>query len=394
MRALQKLTALQVKNAKPGKLSDGGGLWLHKREDGGAQWVLRITVYGRRREMGLGPLKEVSLKDAREAADHWRSYVRRGLDPIKEREKEKRLAAKEVVTLEAVAFEAFEARKAELKGEGNAGRWFSPIKLHVLPVLGKMPVEDIDQRDVKNALAPLWHVKADTARKSLNRLSIILNHAAAMGLDVDVTATSKAKALLGKSRHQVQHIPSLDWRKVPEFYASLNEGSVVHLALRLLILTGLRSKPIRFANLNDISGDVWTVPAEMMKSLKGFEADFRVPLSKEALSVIEQASAYERDGYIFPNVRRGVISDATMSRFMERKGLDERPHGFRTSFRTWMAEATDTPREVAETALSHVVGSKVERTYRRTDFLEQRRSVMRDWAAFTTGAALKVVGGA
>ncbi|MHA7826912.1 MAG: tyrosine-type recombinase/integrase [Roseovarius sp.] len=385
MPALHKLTATQVKNAKPGKHSDGAGLWLHKRQDGGAQWVLRVTVHGRRREMGLGRLSDVSLKEAREAADRWRAVVRAGKDPIKERERLRREAAREDHTLASVAAEAFEARKAELKGDGKAGRWFTPLELHVLPKIGQVPVEDLDQRDIKNTLAPIWHSKADTAKKALNRLNITLRHAAAMGLDVDVQATEKAKALLGKSRHEARNIPALPWQDVPAFYESLSDGTVTHLALRLLILTGLRSKPIRFCRLDQMDGDVWIVPAENMKSQKGQEQEFRVPLSKEALAVIEQAKPFERDGFLFPSTRKGVLSDATMSAFMKRRGLDARPHGFRSSFRTWCAEATTTPEHIAEAALAHVSGTKVARAYRRTDYLDQRRALMERWADHVTG---------
>jgi integrase len=393
---LNKLTATQAKKAAPGKYSDGGGLWLHKRPDGGAQWVLRVSIHGRRREMGLGRYDPdgkngLTLRDARSAADEWRAVVRQGSDPIKVRERQRREAAKEDHTLETVAEEAFEARKAELKGDGLAGRWFTPLKLHVLPKLGKVPIEDIDQQDIKNTLAPIWHSKADTARKAMNRLGIVIRHAAAMGLDVDIQATEKAKALLGKSRHVTKHVPALSWKEVPAFYESLSENTISRLALRLLILTALRSKPIRFARLDQIIGDVWTIPAENMKSRRDNAQEFRVPLSAEALAVVELARPLARDGFLFPSVRKGVISDATMSRYMERKGMEARPHGFRSSFRTWCAEATDTPREIAETALAHVSGGKVERSYRRTDYLEQRRLLMERWADHVTGGTGEIV---
>jgi len=139
MRALNKLSATQVKNYGAGKYSDGGGLWLHKRTDGRAQWVLRVTVHSRRREMGLGSQQHISLMEARIAAEKWRAVVHQGKDPIKEREREKREAAK-------------------------AGRWFTPLHLHVLPKIGRVPIEDIDQQDIKNTLAPIWHIKSDTAR--------------------------------------------------------------------------------------------------------------------------------------------------------------------------------------------------------------------------------------
>ncbi|MGI3185600.1 tyrosine-type recombinase/integrase [Nioella aestuarii] len=391
MGARDKLTAVHVRTAQPGKYSDGAGLWLHKRPDGGAQWFLRVTIHGRRREMGLGSLHDVSLKEARAEAQKWRAVVRAGKDPIKEREKLKREAARADRTLRVIAEDAFEARKADLKDDGKAGRWFSPLELHVLPKLGQVPIEDLDQHDIKTVLAPIWHTKADTARKALNRLSIVLRHAAALGLDVDLQIAEKAKALLGTSRHVTQHIPAMSWPKVPAFYASLAEPTVTHLALRLLILTGVRSRPLRFLRLEEIDGDVWTIPAEAMKGRRGKTTDFRVPLSSESLRVIELAQPHMRDGYLFPSVRKGVISDATMSRFMERRGLEARPHGFRTSLRTWLAETTDAPHEVAETVLGHVTDSAVVRTYRQTDFLKQRRVLMERWADQVTGGKGKVV---
>ncbi|NKW71799.1 integrase arm-type DNA-binding domain-containing protein [Rhodobacteraceae bacterium R_SAG10] len=391
MRALNRLTAVKVDKSPPGKYADGGGLWLYKRPDGGAQWVLRITIHGSRKEMGLGALQNVSLKEVRLEAEKWRAFARQNINPIKEREKQRRESAKASNTLADVALEAFDVRKAELRQDGKAGQWFTPLKLHVLPRLGRIPVEEIDQRDIKNTLAPIWHTKADTAKKAINRLGIVMQHAAAMGLDVDIQAVAKAKALLGKQRHTVTPIPALPWQAVPAFYETLSSGTLTQLALRLLILTaGTRSKPIRFMRIDQVDGDVWIVPAENMKGRKGAVTDFRVPLSQEALHVIDLAKPFMRDGFLFPSVRRGVISDATMARYMEREGMTARPHGFRSSFRTWAAD-TNAPWEVSETALAHTVGSKVERTYQRTDYLEQRRILLERWADHVTGGTGEVV---
>ena len=202
---------------------------------------------------------------------------------------------------------------------------------------------------------------------------------------MDLQAAEKAKALLGKQRHKVANVPSVAWQEVPAFYASLSDGSITHLALRLLILTGVRSAPLRFLRLDQIEGDVWTIPGEGMKGRRDATPDFRVPLSPEALAVIEQAKPLARDGYLFPSVRKGVISDATMSRQMERREMAARPHGFRSSLRNWLAEATDTRHEIAETCLGHVVGGAVERAFRRTDYLEQRHLVMARWGKHLTG---------
>ncbi len=390
-RLQHKLTSAAAKAAAPGKHSDGAGLWLYKREDGGAQWVLRYTIYSKRHEMGLGRFPDTTLKEAREEAEKWRAVVRSGKDAIKERERQRAAAQRNQNILADVARDAFESRKAELKGDGKAGRWFSPLELHVMPKLGKMPVSEIDQRDIRDTLAPIWHEKADTARKAMNRLSIVMRHAAALGLEVDLQATEKAKALLGKQRHKPQNIPAMAWQDVPAFYQSLSGGTISELALRLLILTAVRSFPLRHMHLDQIDGDIWTIPAEAMKGRKDATTDFRVPLSRKALEVVEEAKPFARDGFLFPGVRRGVISDATMSRFMERRGLVERPHGFRSSFRDWVAETTNTPWDVAETALGHTVGGSVERAYRRTDFLEQRRALMERWANICGNENTKIV---
>lgn len=391
MRAKDRLTAGFLKAPKPGKHCDGAGLWLVVRDDGGAQWVLRVTVHGRRREMGLGGYPALGLAEARKQASRWRDVAAAGRDPIKEREAEERAARREDISLAILTADAFEARKAELKGDGTAGRWLSPLTIHVLPKLGKVPVTDVDQRDIRDTLAPLWHTKADTARKALNRLSIVLRHAAALGLDVDLQATDKARALLGKSRHVAKNIPAMAWADVPAFYGSLEEPTLTHLALRLLILTGVRSTPLRTIRLDQIQSDVWTVPGENMKGRKGATEAFRVPLSTEALHVIELARPHVRNGFLFPNSRQGVISDMTLSRHMERRGLNARPHGFRSSLRDWLAESTDAPHEVAETMLAHVTDGAVVRAYRRTDFLEQRRMLAERWADYVTGGAGKVV---
>lgn len=390
MPVLNKLSASSLKGLSVGKHGDGGGLWFEKRRDGGAQWFLRVTVHGKRREMGLGGFPSVSLKKARENAERFRALARAGNDPIKDRQKHRQEALSRLHILADIAEDAFESRKAELKGDGKAGRWFSPLELYVLPRLGKVPVSEIDQRDIRDTFAPIWHIKADTARKAMNRLGICLKHAAALGLEVDLQATEKAKALLGQQRHVAKNVPSLSWQEVPSFYQSL-DNSVTNLALRLLILTGLRSKPIRFARLDQIEGSVWTVPAELMKGRKGATSDFRVPLSSEALEVIEVASRFERDGFLFPSVRKGVISDATMSRFMERRGMKARPHGFRSSFRTWCAETTDASWEVAEMCLGHSVGSVVERAYKRTDYLEKRALLMERWCSHLSAKKCDIV---
>ncbi|MCB1439947.1 MAG: integrase arm-type DNA-binding domain-containing protein [Nitratireductor sp.] len=384
MRTINRLSARAVQTLGPGKYADGGGLWLYRREDGGAQWFLRYTIHGRRREMGLGTFPLVSLKEVREVADKWRAVLRSGKDPIKERERERREAARNVHLLADVARDAFEVRKSQLKADGKKGNWFSPILLHILPKLGKIPVAELDQNDIRTALSPIWNTKPETARKALSRLGICLQHAAALGLDVDMQATAKARALLGKQTDKSRHIPSMPWQEVPAYFQSLSDGSPTHLAMRLLILTGARSAMVRNIHVDQIAQDVWTIPGEDMKGRRDETNDFRIPLSHEAMKVIEEARRHERRGLLFANPRKGIMSDMTLSQHMKRAGLEYRPHGFRSSLRDWIEENTNTPYEVAEMVLAHVVGSKTERAYRRTDYLDQRRVLMEAWGEWVS----------
>ncbi|WP_273721580.1 MULTISPECIES: site-specific integrase [unclassified Bartonella] len=386
MVLMNRLNARSVATLGAGKYNDGAGLLLHKRKDGGAQWLYRYTIHGRRREMGLGALRHVSLKKARELANQWRSVLHEGRDPIKEREKQKREVISNLHYLKDIALDAFESRKAELKDDGKAGDWFLPLRLYILPKLGCLPVSEITQTEIRNVLTPIWHTKAATAEKALNRLNICLKHAAALGLDVDLQATEKARALLGKQLHKTQNIPAMDWKDIPAFYQTLSKTiTMTHLALRLLILTGVRTRPLRYIHKDQIDGDIWTIPAENMKGKRDTTKEFRVPLSTEALEILKQARSLSRNDFFFSATGRGPLGENCMSQYMQQIGVEARPHGFRSSLRDWLAETTDAPYEVAETILAHTVGGKVERSYRRTDYLEQRRVYMDKWAAYVTG---------
>ncbi len=383
---MNRLNARSVATLGVGKYNDGAGLLLHKRKDGGAQWLYRYTIHGRRREMGLGALRHVSLKKARELANQWRSVLHEGRDPIKERNKQKREAISNLHYLKDIALDTFESRKAELKDNGKAGDWFLPLRLYILPKLGCLPVSEITQTEIRNILTPIWHSKAATAEKALNRLNLCLKHAAALGLDVDLQATEKARALLGKQLHKTQNIPAMDWKDVPAFYQTLSKTiTMTHLALRLLILTGVRTFPLRHIHKDQVDGDIWTIPAENMKGKRDTTKEFRVPLSLEALDILKQARGLSRNDFFFSATGRGPLGENCMSQYMQQIGLEARPHGFRSSLRDWLAETTNAPYEVAETILAHTVGGKVERAYRRTDYLEQRRVYMDKWAAYVTG---------
>lgn len=376
MTAHNTLNSFSVKNNAAGKYCDGRGLWLVKSSKTSGKWILRYSIAGKRREMGLGSIYDVPLKEARTNAIRWRRMLKEGLDPIRERDRMIREAVKARPTFASVAEGCFEARKAELKGDGVNGRWFSPLELHILPYIGRLEIEEIDQNDLKRALEPIWHKKAQTAKKAAGRVNIVMRHGAAMGLDVDMQAVEKARALLGTHRHKVKHIPAMPWQEVPKYYSSLADGGVAAHALQFLILTLARTSEIRKAEWSEIEGHIWTIPAEKTKTGK----EHRIPLTEVATQLLEAIKPHSTSGLLFTSRYGKPLSDMAMSALMRRQNLTYRPHGFRSSFRDWAAEQTDAPREIAEACLAHSVGSKVELSYRRTDYLEKRSALMAEWA--------------
>jgi integrase len=385
MGARYKLSQAFIKSCSPGKYNDGAGLWLHKRAEGGGQWFFRYTFCGHRKETGLGGLNNVGLATARKKAEHARALIESDIDPINEKKRLKNEYAKSLNTIGMIASLAYEAKKAELKGDGKNGRWFSPLALHVLPKIGKMPIEQLDQHDIKTCISPIWHSKGETAKKALHRLNIVIKHAAAMGLDVDIGAVEKAKALLGQSKQQKKNIPAMLWADAPSFYQSLNETTQAGLALKLLMLTGVRSYPVRYAETQEFEEDMWVIPGAKMKGPSGKTPDFRVPLSEESKRVIYIAKQRTPNDFVFANLKGNILSDAGMSSIMKRAGIKARPHGFRSTLRTWIAETQNVSLEVAEMVLAHRPASKVVRAYERTDFLDQRREIMGKWAAYLLG---------
>jgi integrase len=371
------LNLMKAKNLGPGKHSDGQGLWLVKRHKNAGKWILRVVASGKRREMGLGRWPDVSIAEAREKAASARRQVRDGVDPVLERAKMKR--APGIITLTQAVEGCFEAKKSELKNEGANGRWMSSLNLYVLPKIGKLPVVDIDQHQLKATFEPIWQSKPEAARKALNRVNLALKHAAALGLNVDLMATKKVQALLGKQRHTATHIPAMPYEDAPKFYAWLcTLDHTAALALRFLMLTVARTTEVRLATFGEIGGEVWTLGPERTKTAR----EHRVPLTPEALAVVDIARVRSPNEYLFPALKAQPISDMAMSSFMKREGYFARPHGFRATFRTWVEEQTETPFEVKEAVLGHMVDAGVVGAYQRSDRLEKRRSVMSAWTEF------------
>ncbi|MFV0410761.1 MAG: tyrosine-type recombinase/integrase [Paracoccus sp. (in: a-proteobacteria)] len=381
MTQFNTLSQLRAKNLPAGKYADGQGLWLVKRRKEAGKWMVRLTISGRRREMGLGPWPDVSIAEARDRAADARRQVRDGIDPVAERAKERLLP--HVLTLKEAVLSCLEARKAELKGDGVAGRWISPLEHHVIPAIGTLPITTIDQHTIKQILEPIWHEKAETAAKCLNRLSLTLKHAAALGLDVDLQATMKARALLGKQRHEVTHIPAMPYQEVSAFYAFLKaKNTQAAIALRLLILTAARTSEVRAAAFDefDLTAKLWTIPKERTKTGR----EHIVPLTDEAVAIVQTLRQQTDGDLLFPSRSGKPISDMAMSKLMRDAGYDCRPHGFRASFRTWAEECTDFPREVKEACLGHKVEGKVEAAYQRSERLVMRCSIISAWCIFVS----------
>jgi integrase len=376
---LNALSQMKARSLPQGKYADGQGLWLVKRQREHGKWVLRMSVYGNRREMGLGRWPDVSIAEARTRAEEARRTLRAGVDPIFERLKARR--ARKPLSLKEAIDSCFEARKAQLKDDGEAGRWMSPLSVHVIPKIGSYPVEQIDQHVLKELLSPVWHTKPEAAAKALNRVNLTLKHAAALGLDVDLQAAMKTRALLGKQRHATEHIPALPYEDAPEFYRWLRsiEG-VSALALRFLLLTAARTSEVRLAAFDEIQGTIWMLPGVRTKT----QVPRRIPLVAEALNVVECCREKSRT-HLFPAYRGQPISDAAMATLMKRHGYDARPHGFRSTFRTWCEEATDADYETKESSLGHAVDVGVIGAYQRSDRLEKRRQLLEAWERFLLG---------
>ena len=388
-----KLTSLAVRNAKPGLHFDGGGLRLIKTKAGG-NWIWRYSYLKRVREMGLGPLDAVSLSDARKARDMWAGVLAGGSDPIAERDRqrseEQAAQDKASPTFAEVAQIVFESHRAKLRGDGDRGKWFSPLRVHIIPKLGHMRIAEMHQTDIAAALRPIWKTKHPTALKAWQRTRFIFQRAELMGYDCRPFTVDAARVMLGNVDHQPQNIIATPWQDVPDLYQRLDGMTAARMCLRWIMLTCVRSDGCLGARFDEIDGDVWTVPADRVKGERGTVKDFRVPLCGDALEIADTARKLDAT-FLFPSYRKhGHITEAALRKELAAQKEPGRPHGFRTSFRTW-AEETGQEWEASETILGHQIKGRVERAYARSDLLDRRRVVMDRWAAHVTGQASKVV---
>jgi integrase len=395
-RTIGKLTALAVAKAKPGYLSDGGGLYLRIGEGAAKSWVFRYRVDGKLHEMGLGPQHSVSLAEAREKALAQRKLRLAGSDPIAARKAARmitKLADASTMTFRQCAEAYIASHKAGWRNTKHAAQWPSTLATYVNPIFGDLPVQAIDVGLVMKTLRPIWETKTETASRVRGRIESVIDWATASGHrqgENPARWRGHLENLLPKKTkvRRVEHHAALPYAEIGGFMAELQEEGIAARALEFAILTAARTGEVIGARWGEINvGDrLWTVPGERMKAGK----EHRIPLSDAALAVLEAMQMVRQAGdFVFPGgkARRPIGNMAFL--LLRRMGRgDLTVHGFRSSFRDWAAERTRFPAEVAEMALAHTVSDKVEAAYRRGDMFQKRRQLMDAWARFCTAPAV------
>ena len=366
---------------RPGRYGDGMGLMLWVKPGkpgnmGGKSWVQRLTIRGRRRDIGLGSALAVSLADARKAAFQNWVIAKAGEDPTRDA-----AAPTFAEALESV----IEMQRGVWKGDGKSEhQWRSSMAAYVLPRLGRRTVDQIDTADVMAVLLPIWTEKRETAKRIRQRIGAVMLWSVAQGHRTDNSAGDAIGSALPRNGARTAHQRALPYSAVADALKAVKAARAWPLAalcLEFLTLTAARSGEARLATWDEVDLDaaVWTVPPERMKGGRAH----RVPLSPRAMAVLREAAQYrDRSGLIFPPSRGAAISGAGLSRIMRELDLAGTPHGMRSAFRDWAAERSTAPKEIAEMALAHVEGSAVERAYRRTDLFEKRRSLMDSWSRY------------
>jgi integrase len=366
---------------EPGRYSDGAGLNLQITPAGVKSWIFRYERGGKERWHGLGPVRDVSLAEARETAQECRRLLRQGIDPITHRQQ----AQVRGLTFEACVDAFLQTREKAWRNEKHRAQWKSTLKTYAYPVMGSLPVKDVEGSHILQALKPIWQEKPETARRLRGRLESVLDYAAAHGYrEGENPARWKGHLshLLGRvGDRTVKHHAATPFKDLPAFMDELKEREAAGArALELTILTAARTGEIIEAQWRefDLEEKVWTVPASRMKAKR----EHRVPLSPAAVDCLRALP--HKGEYVFPGARAGKpISNMTMAEMLKGMGYGHfTVHGFRSTFRDWAAEKTSYANHVVEMALAHVIGDKVEAAYRRGDLFEKRRQLMTDWAVF------------
>lgn len=387
---MAKLNAVQVRAlSEPGRYAVGEGLIVNVRPGGSKSWLYRLQAGGKRREYGLGSLRDISLAEAREAAAAIRKQARTGLDPLEERRK----ARQRVPTFREAALAVHGEHKRGWKNAKHQAQWLATLETYAFPKIGDKTVDRIESGHVRDVLGPIWLDKPETARRVRQRIGTVLDYAVGKNWRAHPLAMGSVTRALPRQPRKEGRFEAMPFAQVPGFLETLHSRfSMGRLALEALILTAARSGEARGARWCelDLEAATWTIPAERMKAGRAHV----VPLSPAALVVFKRAQALRLEGeeLVFPGTRRGkALSDMTLLKVLRDAGLEVTVHGFRSAFRDWTAERTSIPGEVAEAALAHSIRNQVEAAYRRTNYLEKRTELMERWGAFCTGEAGKVV---
>jgi integrase len=376
-----KLTVAKIRNLKdPGSYGDGDGLYLRIGKSGKGYWITRCQINGRRRDVGVGSLSVVTLAEARNAAHQIRVDIQNGLDPVAERQKAKRV----IPTFKDAALLVHKEHRKGWKNGKHQKQWIRTLEKYVFPKIGNRLVNDIDGPAIRDVLSPIWLEKPETARRVKQRIGVVLDWSYANGFRSSEAPLRSVGRGLPRQPKKDGHFAAMPYEGVPAFINRLrSKENVSRLALEFLILTATRSGEVRGAKMDeiDLGNRLWTIPAQRMKMGKAHA----IPLTDSALDILRRVRPYFApvSNLIFPgkNVMR-PLSDMTLLKVLRVAELPYTVHGFRSSFRDWAAEQTSYPGEVAEAALAHSIANRVEAAYRRTDYLEKRRDLMRDWEQF------------
>jgi len=378
---IHKLSARKVNSLTiPGRHSDGGGLYLSVTKTGGKSWCYMWVRNGRRREMGLGGFPGVTLASARERAQSAREMVANDRDPILERRKQV------VISFGEAADHLVDALSQDWSSEKHRQQWKRTVTHYCEPIR-EVPVNDVVTDDVIRVLKPIWTTKEETARRLRSRIERVLDYASAHDWregDNPARWNGHLKDILPKrDKSKIKNFAAMPYEKVPVFMKTLRSvKSVPAYALEFTILTAARTNETLGAKWNEIDWDnkVWDIPAERMKA----KQEHQVPLSDRMFDVLSKAKQYKNSEYVFPGARKGKpLSNMSMAMLLRRIETERcTVHGFRSTFRDWCGDKTNFSREVAEAALAHKVGNKVEQAYRRRQALDKRRSLMDEWASY------------
>lgn len=389
---MNKLAALAVMRAdRPGYHSDGDGLWLQVSASGTKSWIFRFTLNGRRKEMGLGPLRSVDLASARAKARECRRLLLEGRDPLEERRaatRAQRAQAARFTTFDQCAAEYIKAHRAAWKNQKHVGQWLATLAQYASPVIGELSIATIDTGLVVKVLGPIWRTKTETAKRLRGRLEAILDWATVNKLREGENPArwhGHLDQLLPKPSRiaPVKNFAALPWKDIPRFMRDLRvRGGTAARALEFAILTAARSGEVRGAVWSevDLGTHLWVVPGARMKA----GVEHRVPLSRAAIAVLETTP--KCGNLVFEGRKVSVpLSDMSLTAVLRRMGrADVTVHGFRSTFRDWCAEGAgnEFPREVCEHALAHRLSDKVEAAYQRGDLLDKRVRLMQAWADY------------